>query len=67
MVIAIAVLMVWVMFLVVMVKDTSRAIPIQFFPLPLGLASGGRMESALLLDSQSLDTKCTTAVTQLLT
>ena len=67
MVIAIVVLMVWVMFLVVMAKDTSRAIPIHLFPLPLGLASGGRMESELLLDSQSLDIKCTTGVTQLLT
>ena len=67
MVIAIVVLMVWVMFLMVMGKGTSRAIPIHLFPLPLRLASGGRMESELLLDSQSLDTKCTTGVTQLLT
>ena len=67
MVIAIAVLMVWVMFLVVIDKDTSRAIPIHLFPLLLGLASRGRMESELLLASQSLDTKCTAEVTQLLT
>ena len=50
MVITIVVLMVWVMFLMVMVKDASRAIPIHLFLLPLGLVSEGRMESELLLD-----------------
>ena len=53
--------------LMVMIKDTSGAIPIGVFPLPLGLISGGRMESELLLDSQGLDTKGIAGITQVLT
>ena len=67
MVITIFVVMVQVMDLMVMIRDTSGAIPIGVFPLPLGLISGGRMESELLLDSQGLDTKGIAGITQVLT